>query len=186
MITGRSNEVLSVIGAIESTDTSTSTVAATQAYSFPTGAIAIKALAYDGELLQQVSFREWEQLKAGGDTPSGTPEKYVVWNRQVLLIPIPSAVATLTFYYEAAQTYIDDATDTINIPEELHFMLADGCLADMFAKDMNVQMAKYYEERWLGVHMPAFYRWRARTRRRGKFQLVIDSDTAVQTDIGLV
>lgn len=186
MITARSNEVLNVIGLIEATNTSTSTVAGTQAYSFPTSAATVKALLYAGEMLQQISFREWEQVKAGGTTASGTPEKYVVWNRQVLLIPIPAAVGVLTFYVEQYQPYISSATDTVVIPEELHFRLADGVIADMFAKDMNANMATYYENKWLNNHIPAFYRWRSRTRRRAAFGRQTDQDAGIQTDLGLV
>lgn len=186
MITARANELLSLIGAVEDTNTSQSTVAGTQAYTLPTGTVALKALLWNGIMLQQISFREWEQQKAAGSTADGDPEKYVVWDNQVLLIPIPTSVQTLTFYIESMQTYIDDATDTIVVPEELHFRLADGVIADMFAKDLNFNGARMYEDKWINVHMPAFYEWVARKRRRGKFQLTIDSDNAVGTDIGSI
>lgn len=185
LVTARSNEILNIIGAVEATDTLTSTVIGTQAYSWPTATSAIKALLYNGQLLQQISFREWETQKSGSTTPSGEPEKYVVWNRQVLLIPIPSAVKTLTFYIEKYQVNLTMSTDTILVPEELHYRLADGVIGDMYSKDLNAQFATMYETKWNQVHVPAFYQWRARSRRRQNFSKITDSDYGVSTDLGV-
>jgi hypothetical protein len=186
LITGRANEILSIIGLIEATDTD-STVVATQAYDLPTNFVNVKALLYEGELLQQVNFREWEQDKAGGTTPSGTPVKYVVWNNQVLLIPVPDAIGTLTFYGEKYHPFIDATlVTTIQVPEELHFRLADGVIGDMAVKDLNMQMATFYENKWNSVHKPEFYRWKSRKKRGGKYAVTGDSDSGVQTDQGVI
>lgn len=186
LITGRCNEVLSIIGLLEDTDTST-TVASTQAYSIPTDCVAIKALLYNGSLLSPISFKEWELEKSNGTTPTGTPTKYVVWNSQVLLIPTPDAAQTLTFYYEKMHPYIENSSQTtIDIPAPLHFRLADGVLADMFAKDLNAQMLTHYETKWLQVHIPAFYAYASRMKRRGRFRVVQDADTSLNTDYGVV
>jgi len=187
LITARSNEILSIIGAVEGVDTSISTVAGTASYAWPSGVSALKAVLYDGELLQQVTFREWEQRKAAGTTPSGKPEQYVAWDRSIILIPIPTEAKTLTLYVEKYQGYIDNTSvTTISIPEELHFRLADGVLCDMAVKDLNLNMAQFYETKWNGIHKHEFHRWRARSRRRGKYALTQDSDTGVQTDMGVV
>jgi hypothetical protein len=184
LATSRCNEVLSIIGAIEGTDTSTTTVAGTSTYSWPTGTSAVKALLYDGQLLQQITFREWEQRKAAGTTPQGQPESYVTWNRQVIIVPTPNAAKTLTYYLEKFQTYLT-SSGSLEIPEELHFRMCDGVLCDMAVKDLNLGLAQFYESKWNGVHKPEFYKWRARSRRRGKYALTQDSDTDVQTDFGV-
>jgi len=185
LVTARSNEVLGIIGLIEATDTDTS-VASTQAYDFPTDAVALKAVLYDGNLMQPITFREWEVEKSGGETPEGTPSKWVNWNRQMLLVPIPSTAGdTITIYYEKEHAVITQATDTWSIPSVLHYRIADGVLADMYAKDLNVGMAKMYEDKWLGVHMDAFYDYKAKIKRRGRFLVTGDSDTMMETEFGI-
>lgn len=187
LATGRCNEILSIIGLIEATDTSTTTVSGTQAYSIPSNFISIKALLYNGNMLSPISFKEWESEKANGTTPTGTPTYYVIWNRQVLLIPKPDAAYTLTFYGEKLHPLIDNSSQTtIDIPAALHYRLADGVICDMAMKDENINMARFYEEKWLNVHIPAFYRFVYLQKRRGKFRVVADADTLVNTDYGVV
>lgn len=187
LTTGRCNEILSVIGLLEGTDTSTTTVASTQAYSFPSNFITIKALLYNGKLLSPISFKEWEDSKANGVTREGEPTTYVVWNNQVLLIPVPDNAYTLTFYGEKLHPFIDNSTQTtIDIPEALHYRLADGVIADMAAKDQKWDMLRIYEDKWLNVHMPAFYKYAYLHKRRGRFRTVTDADTTITTDYGVV
>lgn len=187
LITGRCNEVLSIIGLIEGTDTSTTTVASTQAYSLPSNTITIKALLYNGELLQPISFKEWEEEKSSGSTPTGTPKTYVVWNSQVLLIPTPDAANTLTFYIEKLHPLIDgSAQSTIDLPAVLHYRLADGVICDMAAKDMNQQMMTFYEQKWNQAHIPSFYRYAFLRKRRGRMRVVKDADTSINTDYGVI
>lgn len=187
MITARANEVLTIIGLIEATDTSTTTVASTQSYSIPSDANRLRAVLYDGELLQSVDFREWETEKAGSTTPEGTPTKYVQWNEQVLLIPIPDDAKTLTFYYYKEHPFIDGTTQTtIDIPSELHYRLADGVIADMFAKDLNPNMFDRYENKWINVHIPAFYKYLSMKKRNGRARIVGDSDSLSATDFGVI
>lgn len=187
LIEGRAQEIVSIIGLLEETDTSTTTVSGTQAYDIPTDAVEIVSLLYNGEMLQRVGFREWEiEKNSGGTTPSGTPTKYVLWERQVILIPKPDAANTLTFYYRKQQSSLTAATDTLSIPSVLHFRLCDGVIADMAAKDLNFNMAQFYENKWQGVHIPAFYEYLARHKRSGRFGVVQDPDTGAQTDDGLV
>lgn len=187
LITSRANEVLSIIGLIEATDTSTTTVAGTQAYAFPSNFITIKALLYNGELLTPISFKDWETDKAAGTTPTGKSNKFVVWNNQVLLVPTPDNAYTLTFYGEKEHPFIDNSTQiTIDIPSVLHGRLANAVIADMAAKDLKWDMMRIYEDKWLNQDMPAFFRYAFLHKRRGKFRTVTDADTSVITDNGVV
>lgn len=185
LTTGRCNEILAVIGLLEATDTSTTTVSGTQAYSLPTNAVRIVQILYNGEALQEISFRDWELQKSGGTTPSGKPIQWVMWNRQALLVPTPDAAYTLTFYYEKEHPYIDGSSQTtIDIPAVLHWRLADGVIADMYAKDLNPQMYDRYQTNWIQNHMPAFEEYAVRSKRGGRSRIIIDADSHPQTDIG--
>ena len=187
LATGRCNEICSIIGMLEGTDTSTTTVSGTQAYSFPTNFITVKALLYNGELLQPISFKDWESEKAGGVTPTGKSTKYVVWNSQVLLIPTPDAAYTLTFYGEKEHPLIDNSTQlTIDIPSVLHYRLANGVIADMASKDENWNMFNTFQGIWSNQDIPAFQRYAFLRKRRGRVRDVTDADTTITTDLGVV
>ena len=90
LITDRCNEALSVIGLIEETDTSNTSVASTQTVDYPTDAVTIRQVDYDFDRLQRVSFREAEFFKADSSGwESGRPRMWFPWKGQINLIPIP-------------------------------------------------------------------------------------------------
>ena len=185
IISSRAQVACSVLGLIEATDTSTSTVIGTQAYAWPSSAVTIVNVLYDGVKLQEMTFREWEEEKASGTTPSGTPIGYVLFNREILLIPKPSAVAVLTVYYEGVHPWITVSTATIDLPPELHSALMEGCLADMYAKALNTTMATFYENKWTGHMQVTFPNFKLRSSQRSRAKVLIDSDTAPLTDHGV-
>lgn len=186
LFTARCNEILSIIGLIEGTDTSITTVSGTQAYNFPMNFVSISALLYNGEKLSPISLTQWEEQKANGTTPTGKSNYFVVWNNQVLLIPIPDGAYSLTFYGEKLHPFIDNSTQmTIDIPSILHGRLCDGVIADMAAKDENFNMSGFYEKLWMEKHIPAFQRFAFIHKRRGRLKTVQDADTAIITDYGV-
>ena len=184
LIEGRSQEILGIVGLIEAIDTSITTVASTQSYAFPTEVEFIKRIAYNGTDIQLIDFRDWDVLKLNGVTPTGTPRYYLIWNKQIILVPTPTDVATLTLYVEKRQSPITATTDTIESPTVLHFRLMDGVIADMYAKDENAALFQQYENKWQGVHIPAFYTYKQQYRRRGRNAIVKDADTLVNSDFG--
>lgn len=188
LITHRCNEVLSIIGLLEATDTSNTSVAGTQAVNYPTTAATIRQVNYKGDRLKRISFRQWEWFKDEDTTVSGTPTMYTVWNRQILLIPKPAASGDqITIYHYKEHPFIDGSTQTtIDIPSVLHSHLVHGVLADMYAKDLNVQMTQYYEQKWLEVSMPAFYKYKAEEDGAGQFSVMGDADTDDFTGAGIV
>lgn len=187
IVTTVCNEVLSLIGLIEATDSSQTTVAGTQAYTFPSNCAAVKQLNYNGVMLQEISFREWEIYKNGGTTPSGTPLQWVNWAGQANLIPVPDAVGTLTFYYEKQHPFIDGSSQTtIDLPAVLHGRLANKVIANMYEKDLNQGLARQYEEVWHKVDLPAIMNYARRMKRRGRARVLIDADTMLSTDVGTI
>jgi hypothetical protein len=186
LIQARCNEVLSIIGEIEDSSSATLSVASTQAYAFPTDFEFIKRVSYNGTDIQQIDFKDWDLLRINGVDPTGTPRYFVIWNRQINLIPIPDTSAlVIKIYAEKKQETIDATTDTINLPEILHARILDGVIADMYSKDENTAMTQLYEQKWLNVHIPAFRVYKQQYRRRGRFAIVKDADSSVNTDFGV-
>lgn len=139
-------------------------------------------------MMQEISFRDWEAIKSGPTTPSGRPEKYVIWGRQVLFIPVPNTTSTqITFYHEQEHAYIDgSAQTTIDLPSVLHWRLADGVIADMYAKDLNGGMYDRYQTIWANSHIPAFYAYASRSKRGARSRILTDADSHIGTDNGMV
>lgn len=188
LITARCNEILSVLGLIEATDTSLTSVTGQQAYNFPTNVHFIKKITYDGYPVSLISLNEWEQEKTGGTDPSGRPVYWFEWNRQILFTPIPDETGKqITLYCEKEHPLINNTTQTtIDIPSILHTRMLDGVLVDMYAKDLNQSWANFYETKWNQVHMPAFYRYKMNLKYRGKNPPLLDADTATGNDLGVV
>lgn len=188
LITGRCNEILSIIGLIEAVDTTTTSIAGTQNYAFPTNAVFVKKILYDGYPVKILSIREAESLKEGNVVASGRPEYAYEWDKNFYFLPIPDESAkTITMYVEKMHPFIDGGTQmTIDIPEILHFRLLDGVLADMFVKDLNQGMATHYENIWNQKHMPAFWMYKQTLKYRGQAPTMVDADTNIVSDKGLV
>ena len=187
LMTGRCNEILSVIGLIESVDTSITTVSGTQGYAFPTNVVFVKKILYDGYPVKITSLRESESLKEGNVVASGRPEYAYEWNKTLYFIPKPDAAATVTLYAEKEHPFIDNtAQTTIDIPSVLHYRMLDGVISDMFAKDLNQGMCRHYEELWNQKHMPAFYQYKMALKYRGQAPTVIDCDSNIMSDKGIV
>lgn len=177
LITSRCNEALSYIGMIEDTTTASS-VSGTQGYNFPTNATEIYQINYKARRLKRITFQEWEAYKNETTTISGRPTKYVIWENQYHLIPIPDTSSdTITIYYYKEHPEIDAVTQTtIDIPSVLHPHLANGVIADMYAKDLNQAMFREYEGIWRDKSIPAFLAYKANYREGGQFHVLGDSD----------
>ena len=187
LITGRCNEILSVIGLLEAIDTSITTTAALQEYAFPTNVVSIKKVLYDNYPVKIISLRESESLKEGNVVASGRPEYCYQWNNKLYFIPIPSEVKTVTLFAEKQHPFIDNSTQTtIDIPTVLHYRMLDGVLSDMFAKDLNQGMTTHYENLWNQKHIPAFWMYKMQNKYKGQAPTVIDVDTNVMSDKGIV
>lgn len=180
-MTGRCNEVLSVIGLIEDVDSSITSTAAGQSYGLPADVEFVKHVTYDGYPVTQIQLKDWEKHKEGNQTPSGRPEYYFIFDERIWFVPIPDEDAKqVVLYCEKKHPMIDNlAQTTIDIPGVLHFRMLDGVLSDMFAKDLNAQLAAFYENKWQNVHMKAFFQYKMLQKYRGKNPPVADPDSLV-------
>jgi hypothetical protein len=186
LITKRCNRVLSIIGLIEAYATDTS-VASTQAYDFPANAVNIQEVQYKYDRLKLITMRQWDLYRSDSGTPEGTPDKWVKWNKQIHMIPTPATGGdTIRIYYQKWHPYIDGSTQaTVDIPEELHDAIIDGVIGDMFVKDLNAQMAKFFEDKWENIHVPRMYKWKQARDRSAGFATVADADTMDMTELGI-
>lgn len=186
LITNRCNEVLSYIGLLEDT-TTVNSAASTQAYDFPSDAVAIRQINYLNIKLKQLTFAQWDRFAAENSVTSGRPRYWVKWARQYLLVPQPDTSSeTITIYYYKEHPYIDGSIQTtIDIPSVLHSHLIIGVLADMFAKDQNPNMVRYYEDRWLNYSVPAFMKFKS-NEDFSQFNVSIDADTDEYADTGVI
>ena len=187
LITAACNEILGVLGLIEALDTSITTVASTQSYAFPSNVVSIKKLLYDGYPVMHVSAREAEGLKEGNVVAVGRPEYWYDWNSTIYFVPNPSEAVTVTLFCEKMHPFIDNsAQTTIDIPAVLHYRLMDRVLCMMYGKDLNVGMMNHYETLWNTVHIPAIFQYKMMVKYRGQAPSVVDADSTVESELGIV
>jgi hypothetical protein len=128
---------------------STTTVAGTQSYAFPTLATEIKRITYDGYNLEPATFREDDLLTAYDQdtTTRGTPRHFFTWNQTIYLRPIPDSALTLQIFSINAPDDVS-STSTLDVPTLFHLDLADFLLWKMAVKDKNWSAADYFKKVW--------------------------------------
>jgi len=161
--------------AIENTY-STSTVAGTREYAFPTNAASIRRIEYAGKKLFPITFRDDDVLTSQNEatTDTGTPEYYEIFDSTVYLRPIPDSVGTLTMYANCEPQSVT-TTSTLEIPSFTHGALIDFVVSEMAAKDLNFNMARHYMDKWQGVHIPRIKK-RLKLNKRGDAFAVVQSE----------
>lgn len=165
---------------------STTTVAGTQEYDFPTNTIAIKRVTYDGHKLRPITFREDDAVTGldQSDTTQGTPQYYYQWNETIGLRPVPSAAETLKVYSYNEPSVIE-TTSTLEIPTVFHRGLVNYIVAEMALKDKSFNHAEVYRQKWEKV-LDQAKKWVKRRKRTDGFVAVQDEDTLVETYLGTV
>lgn len=187
LIEVKSNQINTMVpGLIQGSDTSTTTVASTAEYTIPTGFIEVHRVWYDGRPLKYVGFRPFESRRPTGVATSGLPREFMIWNDQIILSPPPSEAKTLTFWGTKIQATITSGATTPSIPVVFHSCLCDGVVAEMYAKDENLAFANTYEQRLVQLYIPAMKEYVKRHRRRGMPSVVVDTDSALETEFGVI
>lgn len=170
---------------IERTYTTT-TVASTQEYAFPTGTLAIKRVTYNGRKLMPITFREDDTLTLDNSitTTTGTPTYYIVWNDTIILRPIPDNALTLKVYsINEAQALT--STSTLEVPTFTHMRLVNYMLSEMYAKDKDFSSAGYYKKIWEQDKLE-IKRWLRKRRRTDAFVGVQDEEMLGNTVLGTI
>ena len=163
----------------------TPTVASTQGYDFPTNAISVKRITYEGVKLTPMDMRDDDALTAMNQntTSTGTPAYYWIWDRTIYLRPVPAAVGTLKIWTYNKQNEISAATTTIEIPGQHHARLINPVLSGMAAKDSNFKAADWYLKLWEQDKVRIKMSMRKMKRADG-FATVKDESLVIESRIG--
>lgn len=179
------NEALAIIGLKEATATTTS-VAAQADYSYPSNVVFVRRVLYDGLALKRLNFKQYQSRVVSGTAPSGTPREYTIWNNTITLVPVPDTSSdTITIYSENQQSAITSSSSTLDVPEILHQAICDGVLWMMFAKDLNAQFMATFKNRW-DEHKAMMREFVKRRRRTGTAATIVDSDSSLETEFGVI
>lgn len=147
-----------------------------QEYDYPTNAVAIKRVTYDGIALQHVDFKELDALSGYQSSASspGNPQCYAEFNEVFYLWPVPSDVLDIKVYaYVVPQQII--ATSELDLPQQWHPALINFILREMSAKNKNYNGAQYYGNLWEADKIKA--RGFTRRKKRGdEFAVVQNYD----------
>jgi hypothetical protein len=172
--------------AIERTYT-TDSVADQQEYSYPTYALAIKRVTYDGQKLAQITFREDDALtfNQSDTTATGTPQYFAIWNNTLILRPIPSTADLEIKIYAYAEPQEIDDTSTLEVPTRYHLDIVNFVVCQMFLKDQNTAMADRYQAKWDKAVVDA-KRFQAKRKRADGFAVVQDEESLSITLLGTV
>ena len=154
----------------------TVSVADTNTYAFPSEAIAIRRVEYDGVKLKPVDLES--DPKTQVTTPTGTPGQYAIWNNELILFATPdtSADQIKVFSYNEPQAVM--STSALEVPSEYHLDILDLMLSVMYAKDQNTSMATYHRNLW-ERSINRIKRTEAKKKRGDEFAVVRDQ---VQAD----
>lgn len=165
---------------------STTTVAGTQSYAYPTNTIAIKRVTYDGAKLQHIDMRDDDQITGQyqSSTSQGNAQYYYVWNNTIYLRPVPSSAVTLQIFSFNEPQEIDTSS-TLEIPSQFHIDTVDYVLSCMHAKEQNYQGAKYYKDLW-DDRLKKIKAWQRKRLRSDGFSSVKDMDSISASFLGVV
>lgn len=160
----------------------TTTVAGTQEYAFPTNALAIKRVTYNGKPLECIDFRQDDMLTIdnASDTTQGPPEGYVEWEDTLILRPLPDGAYTLKVYAYCRPQVITSSSSSLEIPTEYHMALVDLLVAYKSKKNKDYDGFDKHMQMWDAAVQLAVSRMQKK-RRANRFKTVTDVDALPQT-----
>lgn len=169
---------------IERTFTSES-VADQAEYDWPTYAIAIKRIEYEGAKVHKIDDRDFDALNLFNSevTISGTPQYYKTWDSSFILHPAPDASGDEIKVYAYVQPQSISIGSTLEIPTQFHMDLVNGIVEEMCLKDENESMAMYYGRKWAAGKLRA-KQWQRKQRRQDSFASTKDEETLPVTLLG--
>lgn len=166
---------------------STTSVASQREYGWPTNAIAIKRIEYDGNKLRKSNFREDDALtlSQSDTTETGTPDFYQLWDRTIYLRPIPgtSSLTIKIFSYDMPSLQSTGGA-TLDTPTHYHKDIVNFVVANLAAKNQDNKTAQYYLSLWERAVERA-RRWEAKRKRTDGPAIVQNVDDLPSTHLGV-
>ena len=171
---------------IEKTYTTTS-VADQREYAWPTNAIAIRRIEYDGTKLRKTDFRQDDTLtlSQADTTQTGVTEFYQIWDRIIYLRPIPASdgltIKIFTYDMPSLQSVGNSNLDT---PAHLHMDIVNFVVSNLAAKNQDTNTAQYYKNLWDRAVVEA-RRWQSKRKRADNPARVKNVDELPSTVFGV-
>lgn len=166
---------------------STTSVASQREYSWPSTAIAIKRIEYDGNKLRYSNFREDDALtlSQADTTETGTPDFYQIWDRTIYLRPIPgTAGLTIRIFTYDRPSLQSTGNANLDTPEHYHKDIVNFCVSNLAAKNQDQGTANYYLQLWQNALRRA-KRWQAKRVAQDGPKRVQNVDDLPSTHLGL-
>lgn len=128
----------------------TVSVASQRVYDFPSTAIAIARVEYDGERIFPNDFIDDDSQTGNNpdETLTGIPEYYQQWGQDLYLRPTPSTSALTIKIYSYDLPSVVTPTGTLDVPTRYHMDLADYALYKMALQDKDFSAADRYKSLW--------------------------------------
>lgn len=169
-------KICTEVGMVIETPFTTNTVIGTQEYVFPSNAIDIKRITFNGKKLFPITMRDDDSLTIQNQatTDSGEPIYYYTFNRTIYLRPIPNTVGTLKIFAHCSPDTVT-ITSVLEIPLFTHDPLVNFVVSEMAAKDQNFKMAQYYRDIFRNEDIPEIKK-RARLMKRADGFAVVQSE----------
>lgn len=156
---------------IEDTFQATST-AGTREYSYPTNAIAIRRVEYNGKKLEPVSLEA--DPKTSTTAPQGTPGEYAIWEGTLYLFPTPAVTSdTIKVFAYCQPQQLTTSSTSLDVPTRYHLAIIDYILEAFAAKDSNPTMASYFRNKWQ-LSLRDIKRTQAKVKRGDQYAVVRD------------
>lgn len=128
----------------------TVSVADQRVYDFPTNAIAVTRIEYDGERIFPNDFIDDDSLTGNNpdETLTGIPEYYQQWGQDLYLRPTPSTSALTIKIFTYDLPSVVTSVGTLDVPVRYHMDLADYALYKMALQDKDFNGARLYKDSW--------------------------------------
>lgn len=162
----------------------TTTVAGTDEYAFPTRCMEVVRVTYDGSKLQKIDRREYDSINPSSVSSSGRPSYYLVEDDEIILYPNPDSAVTLK-YWTINEPAVPTTTSTLEIPTRYHDVLVDGLTAEMCPKDLGHPLTTF----WTGKFNSGIEEIAAhvkQSKRSDRFSIVKTEEEMLTGDFGII
>lgn len=157
---------------------STTSVAGTRNYAFPTSTMTIRRVEYDGEKVIPASIDK--DPKTSTTEVSGDPRLYAIWNNEIVFFPTPSATGDTILIYTYNEPQQVTSNSVLDVPSRYHPDMIDFVLSIFYAKDGNLQMSSFHRNLWESSLARIK---RTRAKEKTSDELVVVADYEDRSDI---
>lgn len=178
-------EVAHEVPIIEGSDTEI-TVAGQAEYSYPSRAVSIVEVTYNGTPLQKISEKQYHSVTVNDTTTvTGQPVYWREWNSQILLEPAPSA-GGVTFYIRSHKFPARPTVGgTLEIRAVHHPLLIPGVAYYMTTKEPNDPRTSVLASEW-ERNKRQIIRLERKRKRAARMAIVNREEDLINTNLGSV